>query len=80
MTENEGQVLDFEVYTEEADPNDRADPRTLLIVKRHGKMILKQYDGGEPEDNTFYRDWSWVESIIEKAYKFGLEDGSRNNG
>lgn len=24
------------------------------------------FDGGEPEDNTFYRDWSWVVPLLNK--------------
>jgi hypothetical protein len=31
-------------------------------------------DYGEPEDNSFYRDYYWIEMELEKAYKKGLED------
>lgn len=32
-------------------------------------------DGGEPEDQTFYRDWSWVPQALEDAYRRGHQDG-----
>ena len=28
-------------------------------------------DGGEPEDQTLYRDWSWVASELNKAFEIG---------
>jgi hypothetical protein len=49
--------------------------RNELIVEHNGKVIEEHWDGGEPEDNTFSRDWSWVAGAIERAYKLGLEDG-----
>ncbi len=47
---------------------------TLLMIS-DGKVILQQSDGGEPEDASFGRDWSWVAPAIEAAYKLGLTDG-----
>ena len=35
------------------------------------------YDGGEPEDNSFGRDWSWVTTELQKAYEQGLVDGRK---
>ena len=32
-------------------------------------------DGGEPEDNSFYRDWAWVVGELNAAYERGLKDG-----
>lgn len=34
-------------------------------------------DGGEPEDNSFGRDWSWVPQALKAAYQKGLEDGKK---
>lgn len=48
---------------------------TELVVRHKGKVILRETDAGEPEDQTFGRNWSWVSTIIEKAYKLGLKDG-----
>ena len=34
----------------------------------------EHWDGGEPEDNSFVRDWDWVEDELMKAYQQGLKD------
>ena len=33
------------------------------------------FDGGEPEDNSFIRDWAWVPTALEQAYNEGFERG-----
>ena len=33
--------------------------------------------GGEPEDNTHYRQYSWVIGALNEAYKLGVQDGIR---
>ena len=48
--------------------------RYVLKIIHNGEIIDEYYDGGEPEDNSFVRDWNWVPGIIEKAYKLGIED------
>lgn len=35
------------------------------------------WDGGEPEDQILYRDWSWVETAMNAAYKTGHKDAMR---
>jgi hypothetical protein len=57
---------------------DELDGRTELIVEHAGKEVLRSCDGGEPEDNSFYRDWAWVADAIEMAYKLGVDDGHCN--
>lgn len=47
---------------------------TLLIIS-DGKVILQQSDGGEPEDQSFYRDWAWVAPALRTAYELGVIDG-----
>ena len=37
-------------------------------------VLVEEFDCGEPEDNTFDRDWNWVSGAIEQAYKLGRED------
>lgn len=32
-------------------------------------------DGGEPEDQTLNRNWSWVVGALNLAYQEGLKDG-----
>ena len=41
------------------------------------KAIIKLIgvDGGEPEDQTLYRDWNWVVEALNNAYKEGFFDG-----
>lgn len=51
------------------------DNRMIMEIHRMGKMTDEHYDGGEPEDNSFGRDWSWVSFAIEQAYLWGVEDG-----
>ncbi len=51
--------------------------RQKLEVHRNGELVEEYSDGGEPEDNSFIRDWSWVPDMIEQAYKWGLEDGKK---
>ncbi len=34
-------------------------------------------DGGEPEDQTFRRDWAWVEEALLDAYQAGVDQGRR---
>jgi uncharacterized lipoprotein NlpE involved in copper resistance len=46
-----------------------------LQVVRDGTVIREEADCGEPEDQSFCRDWSWVETALREAYAFGLEDG-----
>lgn len=49
----------------------------VLKIERDGKVVEEHGDRGEPEDNSYYRDWSWVPKALKKAYEFGLEDGRR---
>ena len=50
--------------------------RTTLAVKIGDKVHIRR-DGGEPEDNTFARDWSWVSGLIADAYAQGVKDGTK---
>lgn len=49
--------------------------RQILKVVHDGAVLYEESDGGEPEDQSFYRDWRWVPEAIEKAYALGLADG-----
>lgn len=49
--------------------------RSALIILHDGKEVARHYDGGEPEDNFFFRDWSWVGDALLTAYNYGLIDG-----
>lgn len=55
------------------DPRDgySNDYRNYLVVWYNNIIIMIHSDGGEPEDNSFHRDWSWVSDAIEAAYQLG---------
>ena len=48
-----------------------------LIIMRNGSEVERHSDGGEPEDNYYFRDWRWVKIALEAAYKYGLEDARK---
>ena len=54
--------------------SDKNDARSALVVKHKGKILFYELDYGEPEDNSFYRDWAWIQPAIETAYRLGRED------
>lgn len=55
---------------------DDADFTTALVRVRGGHVIeVIAFDGGEPEDNSFTRDWSWVAGALKNAYDRGFNDG-----
>jgi hypothetical protein len=47
---------------------------TYIRVKHHGKTILLESDAVEPEDATFYRDFSWIPRWLTKSYELGLKE------
>lgn len=51
------------------------DTRTYLQIHYNGKLIQEECDGGEPEDNSFDRDWNWVAKALVEAYNLGYKDG-----
>lgn len=53
--------------------NDEYNCRSGFVIVDNGVRTV-QVDGGEPEDNSFGRDWSWVEGALEAAYAAGLRD------
>ena len=61
-------MLTVEIVSSMGGPN-------VLVVKNNGKTILSEIDGGEPEDNSFYRNYKWVKRIILMAYTLGKIDG-----
>ena len=53
---------------------DNLDYRSRLIIKDDSGE-REHWDGGEPEDNSFGRDWSWVAYELRSAYEQGKKDG-----
>ena len=46
----------------------------VFLCDNDGKPIkLVGTDGGEPEDQTLTRDWSWVVVALNRAYKMGSD-------
>lgn len=48
---------------------------TFLQVLHNEVEVAFHHDSMEPEDTRFYRDLSWVPSLITKAYMAGIQDG-----
>lgn len=55
----------------------RYEPRCVLTVEHNGIQIRYETDGGEAEDQSFSRNWSWVAPALCEAYSLGVTDGSR---
>ena len=47
---------------------------SFLVVEHDGKVLRVETDGGEPEDNMFFRSYSWIDTALLEAYKCGLKD------
>jgi len=54
--------------------------KTRLQISHNGQVIREEWDGGEPEDNTFSRDYAWVKYALEEAYRLGREDAFKEAG
>lgn len=52
--------------------NDSRYRNRLIITDDDGES--EHWDGGEPEDNSFLRDWSWVADELRNAYEQGKKD------
>ena len=48
---------------------------TTLRITVDDKVVFEETDGGEPEDNSFMRDWNWIAGEIINAYRLGMEHG-----
>lgn len=50
------------------------DGRQELIIYINDQEVISHLDGGEPEDQSFNRDWSWIKGELERAYETGRQD------
>lgn len=51
-------------------------PRSMVVRCEEGKPVeVVGEDGGEPEDQTLGRNWSWVVPALNAAYARGQRDG-----
>ena len=46
----------------------------ILTITHNGEVVGTFTDMGEPEDNSFNRDYNWVSQALQAAYRFGLND------
>lgn len=76
------EVIDVPYSADYETADDGYDIRTTLVITRNDERIAEYSDGGEPEDNSFTRDWNWVGKALDQAYQFGYNDGKEglNNG
>ena len=72
------------MYTVEIKKNKEEDNgdevRSKLVITHKSKELHTYYDGGEPEDNYFFRDWSWVADELQRAYELGKQDAKEDHG
>lgn len=60
------------MYSVRIEPAPDDHSNRLVINSDEGER--EYWDGGEPEDNSFIRDWAWVESELQTAYAQGIQD------
>lgn len=64
-----------------SDPEDawEDDYRSCMVEFASGeKPKLLAFDGGEPEDQTFGRNWAWVVKALNAAYEAGKRAGKED--
>jgi len=61
-------------------PDNYEEPFSCLVLFKDGKQHkLIGTDGGEPEDQTLFRDWNWVADALNQAYQQGIKDATKEN-
>lgn len=70
-------ILMVEDYLDEDGEPYGCDYFTALFEYDHesNPIRLVATDGGEPEDQTFRRDWSWVAGELNEAWEKGRWEG-----
>ena len=55
------------------------DDYCFVLVRLSEDFVIEVigYDGGEPEDQLLVRDWSWVTSALDAAYRRGLSKSKK---
>lgn len=69
-------ISDYQLSPE--DLAEHGDGHNLLKVFHNEKLIMTATDYGEPEDNTFFRDWDWIKDALIKMYEIGKAEGGEN--
>ena len=47
----------------------------VFLMEKGIPIEMLGCDGGEPEDQTLGRDWSWIVDALNDAYRNGFDDG-----
>ena len=70
----------YNVIVDSFHPEDESEMTCGQCLKIYldGNLINYFTDYGEPEDNSFNRDYYWIEKELNKAYQLGLEHGSKS--
>jgi hypothetical protein len=64
----------YEVKVERAkDERGESDYRNMLVIT-DDTGSRDYWDYGEPEDNSFHRDWKWIAAELKRAYEQGKAD------
>lgn len=59
--------------------NENEDCYEVWRCEDHKRVELIGSDGGEPEDASLMRDYSWVASALQEAYVLGMEHANENH-
>lgn len=75
--ENFPSPWDYESWEEyeEDSWDDLYEKNGIWRIEDDGTMSLVQTDGGEPEDNSFNRDGSWIVGELNRAFQNGFDFG-----
>lgn len=65
----------YDVKIEPARDGDYIVEGRNMIVITDDSGTRNHWDYGEPEDNSFNRDWDWVADELRAAYAQGKRDG-----
>jgi len=60
-------------YPDTWEPDDYDDINHIYRFEDGVPVEMLACDGGEPEDNTFYRDGRWIVPALNAAYELGLK-------
>lgn len=50
------------------------DGMNVLVVEHNGHIVEHHIDHSEPEDNSFIRDYRWIQTSLYAAYEAGRQD------
>jgi hypothetical protein len=79
MTADEQRRAGWSVELAEDEGNTRYDWRYTIQIT-DGSETREYFDKGEPEDNSFYRDYDWIVPELQKAHDAGYRAGETAAG